>query len=131
MPGGLDSVGRSVALDLIDQFGTVISFTYVTDEGDYDPSDGSVTGRTEATSNAKALVKEPEEDYAKGDVVDQDAVTLLIPAADIAWTPTKGTRATFNGKEYTAWKVDPVQPGVLPILYKLHMIRGSQNPRER
>lgn len=126
MPGELDNVGREVSEDLIGDFGTTVSFTYVTDAGDFDPSDGSVTGRTTSTSTLSCLVKEPEKAYANGDVADSDAVTLLIPAAPISFTPKAGDSFVFNGDTYTVWSVETVQPGILPIMFKAHAIRGTE-----
>lgn len=125
MPGELDSVGREVAEDLIGDFGTTVSYTRVTDAGDFDPSDGSVSGRTTSTSSISCLVKAPEKAYASGDVADSDAVTLLIPASPISFTPKAGDSFVFNGDTYTVWSVDPTQPGILPILFKAHAIRGT------
>ncbi len=127
MAGGLDSAGREVALDLITEFGTSILFTYVTNEGNYDPSDGSVAGRTTSTQTLVALPTTPKKGFRPGGVADDADLTILVPgSAPTGWAPIPGTIAEFGGEKYTAISVETVQPGILPILYKVHVQRGTR-----
>lgn len=136
--GTLDGPARSVASQLLSQFGTDVTFTGRTDteSGDYDPatgefplaSDESITVQG-TISDYKARFKETQS--AEGAKQADFTVTVAASAFEAAASgalvgfsaPETGQRVVFGGRSHEVVHVDPQYSGDQVATYRVHVVR--------
>jgi len=99
----------------------------VTTPGVYDPATGTDAGASDADHAACGLLTNPfrgqQESYFANTLV-QSGDKVVLMGADVAVRPQAGHRLVIGSDIWNVVAVVPVEPGGVPLLYKVQVRRG-------
>jgi hypothetical protein len=120
---------QATALRLLTKFGREVQFSR-TIAGEYDPEQGEAGGTVE--QEPAIVVVQPASagtieafdiKFEAGGLIEANIRALVIAAKDLAWMPTAGDKATFDGFDWTFIGCTPINPAGTPLVYKASVRR--------
>lgn len=118
----LDDRMRQVALDLIETFGKVVTYTPTT------RARNESTGETPETPGTPVALKvSPPEKFSRklvdGNAIKKDDLQISLAAKDLAFTPVLNDLVTIDTVVYSVTDVNPVFSGEQEAIWTLQLRR--------
>jgi hypothetical protein len=117
----LDAELPELALELIEEFGKLISYTIVGAGGAYNPATSSRASGAGQPFDVKAIVEDFKfQDYSAG-LIEAGDKKLTIAARSFPTPPTPSDKAAWGGARYNVVAVKETNSGELAVIYELQV----------